>query len=218
MSVTDVKKHITEITAEYRPYWQPVFDTLPNPNPQFSAKLCYMGKEFSAGGTTREECVRFFPNELSNENGIYMELYNWDQGHYEDGYRVLYHLPHDPHWRSNDNFKEITTTATGARLTTPTYAVKLQDLVLVNKTSKKALAPDLTKKSEKTDQAPPEQIQLQLDGFDESAFADTFEEMADNHYTQMTIRDLYCMLQNVPLSNKGWLNKLIENGKQWQKK
>lgn len=216
-STADAKKHITEITAEYRPYWQSVFDTLPNPNPQFSAKLCYMGKEFSLGGSTREACVRFFPNELSQEGGIYMELYNWDQGYYEEGYRVLYHLPYDPHWRTNGNFKEITTTTSGAKLSTPTYAVRLSDLVRVNRTSVKALGPDMTIQLETTGSKKAEQTQLELDGFDESSFAD-FNEMDDNHYTQMTMRDLYCMLQNVPLSNKRWLNTLIENGKQWQKK
>lgn len=210
------KKHITEITADYRPYWQTVFDKTPNPNPPFSAKLCYMGKEFSAGGTTRDECVRFFPNELSQEDGFYMELYNWEQGHYHEGYRVLYHLPHDPHWRTNPEYKEITTTTSGAKLSTPTYAVKLSQLQVVNKTSLKALAPELTTRAEKS--AEPT-LFADIDKLlDEEKYSDMYAEMEDAHYTSMTIRDLYCMLQNVPLSNKKFLNQLIEKGQQWQKK
>jgi hypothetical protein len=32
------------------------------------------------------------------------------------------------------------------------------------------------------------------------------------------MRDYYCMLQNVPLSNKKWLNTLIKEGQACQKK
>lgn len=210
------KKHITEITADYRPYWQPVFDKMPNTNPPFSAKLCYMGKEFSAGGATREECVRFFPNELSQEDGFYMELYNWEQGYYTEGHRVLYHLPYDPHWRTNPDYKEITTTTSGAKLSTPTYAVKLSQLKVVNKTSLKAIGPEMTTTAEKS--AEPT-LFADIDKLlEEEKYSDMYAEMEDAHYTSMTIRDLYCMLQNVPLSNKKFLNQLIEKGQQWQKK
>jgi len=32
----------------------------------------------------------------------------------------------------------------------------------------------------------------------------------------MTIRDIYCIVQNTPMSNKKWLNNLIKEGKKWQ--
>ena len=211
------KKHITEITAEYRPFWQPLFDTLPNTNPFFSAKLCYMGKEFS-GGATREECVRFFPNELNSEDGIYCELFNWEQGHYHEGFRVLYHLPHDPHWRTNPDFKEVTTTTSGAKLSTPTYVVKVSQLTMVSKTSIKASVPDMP------DKRMPSKADLDLfattvdDLLNEEKYTDMYSELEDDHYTKMTIRDLYCMMNNVPMSNKKWLNQLIEKGRTWQQK
>ena len=41
---------------------------------------------------------------------------------------------------------------------------------------------------------------------------------SDAHFNAMTIRDIYCIYQNVPLSNKSWLNELIRKGKQWQQK
>lgn len=209
------KKHITEITAEYRPFWQTVFDNLANPNPPFSAKLCYMGKEFS-GGSSREKCVRFFPNELNNEDGVYCELFNWEQGHYHEGFRVLYHLPYDPHWRTSPDLKEVTTTASGAKLTTPTYVVRVSKLKLINKTSVKALVPEMTTSADMPNvdlfSATAEDL------LDEEKFTEMYSEEADDHYTKMTIRDLYCMLQNVPLSNKRWLNQLIEKGKSWPQK
>lgn len=213
-SSTDAKKHITEITADWRPFWQPVFDNLPNTNPFFSAKLCYMGKEFS-GGSSREECVRFFPNELNNEEGVYCEMFNWEQGFYHEGFRVLYHLPFDPHWRTSPDYKEVTTTSSGAKLTTPTYVVKLSSLTQVNKTPLKASVPEMTSKGA----GMPDLFSAKIeDLLDEEKFTEAYSEMEDDHYTKMTIRDLYCMLQNVPLSNKKWLNQLIQKGKQCQTK
>ena len=44
-----------------------------------------------------------------------------------------------------------------------------------------------------------------------------FTEKDDAHYAQMTIRDIYCIVNKVPLSNKKWLNNLIDEGKKWQK-
>ena len=44
-----------------------------------------------------------------------------------------------------------------------------------------------------------------------------FTEKEDNHYASMTIRDIYCIVNKVPLSNKKWLNALIDEGKKWQK-
>jgi hypothetical protein len=200
------KKHISEITAEFKPFWQPIFDSFPNPNVHFTSKLCYMGKEFSTDGSSRMECVRFFPSELNNVNGIYIELYNWDQVAYHTGHRVLYYLPYDPEWKSKTSvYKEVSVNPTSAKFTS-TFAVKLTHLTLINQTSVSSSTPIIT--------APETEDTL----FNEDLLTDAFLEMDDDHYTKMTIRDLYCMLQNVPMSNKKWLNGLIEKGKVWQKK
>lgn len=37
-------------------------------------------------------------------------------------------------------------------------------------------------------------------------------EKEDNNINQMTIRDFYCIIHQVPQSMKGWLNNLIRNG------
>lgn len=204
---TPVKKTVQELSAEYRPYWQPVFDTLPNPNPSFTAKLCYMGKEFSP----RQESIRLFPSELNNENGLYMEMYNWDFGYYHEGTRTLYHLPYDPDWKNKkEKFKEITNSSAGVKLNTSTYAIRLSDLTVVSRNPLSALAPTPLVK-ETPGFTTPEDL------FNEQKLSDMFSDEDDNHYTQMTIRDLYCMLNNIPLSNKRWLNQLIEKGRKWQK-
>jgi hypothetical protein len=45
---------------------------------------------------------------------------------------------------------------------------------------------------------------------------DDYTEKGDDHITKLTIRDEYCITQNVPLSNKKWLNELIIQGRSWQ--
>lgn len=140
-------------------------------------------------------------------------MFNWEQGYYHEGFRVLYHLPYNPHWRTSGDYKEVTTTSSGAKLTTPTYVVKLTSLIMVNKTPVKALVPDMTIKEEAT----PDLFSTKIeDLLDEEKYTEAYSELEDDHYTKMTIRDLYCMLQNVPLSNKKWLNQLIQKGKSWQ--
>ena len=81
-SASDTTKKITkvqELTQVYRPFWQPLFDNSAITNPAFTAKLCYYGKEF----TPRVDGVRFFPSELNNKDGVYLEFYDWDFNNYE---------------------------------------------------------------------------------------------------------------------------------------
>ncbi len=38
----------------------------------------------------------------------------------------------------------------------------------------------------------------------------------DDNLSKMTIRDKYCITQNVPFTNKQWLNDLIKKGIKWK--
>lgn len=216
MTGEKIKRHINELTAEFRPFWESILSNVSESPPPFLAKLCYLGKEFSTDGS-RTECIRFYPSELS-QGDVYVELFNWDQNHYEEGHRVLYKLPFDPDWRSKTNiYKEVTTNSQGGKMPNPSYAIMTSQLELVNRTSKKFLEPQIIKAhvnhiiDEALNNEPEE------DGFNEESYNDMYMEKEDAHYTSMTIRDIYCMLQNVPLSNKKWLNQLITKGKSWQK-
>ena len=199
---------VQELTQSYRPFWQPLFDTLPNNNPAFTAKLCYYSKEF----TPRVDGVRFFPSELNNKEGVFLEFYDWDFNNYEKGYRVLYHLPYEPNWKEQTSKYVEVEPAAGSKLTSSTYAIRLSDLTLVNKTPIGAAVPDLPKKEVPVMMPPMEDL------FDELKLSDMYSDEDDDHYTKMTIRDLYCMLQNIPMSNKKWLNQLISKGQKWQQK
>jgi len=202
------KKHISEITSEYKPFWLPLFDNMGLSNPTFGAKLGYIGKEFMEGGK-RVPAVRFFPNELSSGNDYYLELYDWDQNYYHAETRVLYRLKHDAAWKSQpDKYVEVPSD----KLPVPTYAVKISDLEVVNMTPASAKFPEMTGKSSIA--AEPA---LGLPSLFDEEEEDMYTEKEDDHYTKMTVRDLYCIMQNVPLSNKKWLNDLINKGKQWQK-
>jgi hypothetical protein len=200
------KKHISELTKELKPFWETLFDAYEIGKPTFGAKLGYMGKEF---GEPRVACVRFFPNELSSGNDYYLELFDWDQNPFHEGQRVLYKHKFDPEWEKKIGSKYITVEV--ASLSTPTYAIKVSDLELVNETDIKAAYPELnTRDSSKEDEVPWYE--------DEEKQTEMFIEQDDDHYTKMTIRDLYCMMNEVPMSNKKWLNKLIKNGSEWKRK
>jgi hypothetical protein len=121
----------------------------------------------------------------------------------------LYKLKHNPHWKSEpEKYVEVPSD----KLPTSTFAVRLSDLELVNKSDVKAIVPSLGTA------APAGVFNSNLfesaeDPFDEQSFDEAFAEKEDNHYTSLTVRDLYCMIQNVPMSNKKWLNQLISKNK-----
>lgn len=199
------KKHINEITNDLKTFWEPLFDHMGLASPIFGAKLGYNGKEF---GEPRQECVRFFPNELANGQDYYLELFNWDQDLYHKGQRILYRHKFDPNWKSSDKYVEVI----AGKLATPTYAIRISDLEVVNVSPVTAARPEVKTAAEIITGT-----SASDDPFDEESFTEMFSEGDDDHYSKMTIRDLYCMLQNVPLSNKSWLNKLIEQGVKFKK-
>ena len=205
------KKHITEITNEFKVYWLDMFTHMGIEKPLFLSKLGYLGNEFESIDGSRSLCVRFFGNELSNGQDIYIELFDWDQNYYHANERVLYKLKYNPNWKTDTkNYYEITKKNDGSPMTTPSYAVRVSDMEIVSKNNIKELGPQLhlfrevdsrlLEESKKTDLAPDA----------EESFS---KEKEDAHYAQMTIRDIYCIIHNKPLSNKKWLNNLIQYNK-----
>jgi hypothetical protein len=212
MSTTTKKKHINELTEEFKPFWDPLFKEMDIENPMFFAKLCYNGNEF---GVLPTETIRFFAEQISKNQDVYIELFDWFDKPYHEGERVLYRFKNNPNWRNNpEDYREITKKKDGTMLPYPSYAFKLSSLELVNKTSAKFIKPELSTKTSIT----PE-LKLPMYGeIDNDIFDDNYIEKDDNHYAQMTIRDIYCIVQNMPMSNKKWLNNLINEGKKWQQK
>lgn len=215
MDLLKKKKHINEVTAEFKSYWEPLFMTNKVENPVFYAKLCYQGSEFESVDGKRTECIRFFSNELSKNQDVYIELFDWDNEPYEQGHRVLYRLKNNPNWKMTPNFTvEVKYKNDGTPLATSTFAVRVSDLELVSRNKIQTAYPELTKTSSESLQ---ESLKLDFEDDKDVLEEHPFIEKDDNHYAQMTIRDIYCIVQNVPLSNKKWLNTLIDEGKKWQK-
>ena len=193
------KKHIKEITSEYLPFWQNLFNQMGISSPKFGSKLCYMGKEF---GDERVECVRFWSSELSCNQDFYIELFDWDQDHYDRANRKLYRLVNNPNWALNTKkYVGVETSSDGK--TSTTYAIRLSDLELVNSTSVKAAYADV--------------VTVEEEPSIDDLFGGMYSEKEDSHYSAMTMRDHYCIQHNVPMSNKEWLNDLIKKGIEWQK-
>lgn len=208
------KKHINVITAEFKPYWEQLFADSGIENPLFHAKLCYQGSEFEGVDGKKSECIRFYASEISKNQDVFVELFDWFDKPYEEGYRNLYKMKNRPDWRSIPNFSvEVTHRNDGTLLPAPTYSVRLTELELISRNKIETAYPEMTKTS-----TPQQSLDLNLDTVDlDSLEEEPFTEKEDNHYAQMTIRDIYCIVNKVPLSNKKWLNNLIEEGKKWQK-
>lgn len=212
MSTATKKKHINELTEEFRPFWEPLFEEMGLDNPLFFAKLCYNGNEF---GVIPAETLRFYAEQISKNQDVYVELFDWFDKPYHEGERVLYKFKNNPEWRNNPSeYVEVTRKKDGSMLPYPSYAFKLSSFEVVNRTSVKFSAPETSTKTS----TEPELTLPKFGEIDTDIFEENYVEKDDNHYAQMTIRDIYCIVQNVPMSNKKWLNNLIKDGKQWQQK
>lgn len=191
-------KSFNELATEFFPYWKPYFENITLSNPVFKTKLCYNSKEFPEG---KIPGVRFFESELNCKEPIYIECVDWDQNFYDPMNRVLYKIGPNPHWRGDpDKYVK------SGNPKHNTYAVRLEDLEVANKTS-------ITEKSPKLAIA---SITPVVD-LEEDEYVKMYEGSDDNHLSSMTLRDQYCITHNVPMSNKSWLNELIKNGRQWLK-
>ena len=211
------KKHINVITTEFKPYWEQLFADNGIENPTFLAKLCYQGGEFEIVDGKKSECIRFFANELSKNQDLFIELFDWYDKPYEEGHRNLYRLKNKPDWTTDTTFcSEVTLKSDGTALPFVSYAVRLSDLELISRNKIETAYAVMTKKLTEESQ---QLLNLDFPTVDVVDLDDElpFTEKEDNHYAQMTIRDIYCIVNKVPLSNKKWLNTLIDEGKKWQK-
>jgi hypothetical protein len=216
------KKHITQLTSESRAFWTPLFKNLKLEEFQYSAKIGYLSKEFEENGLGRVPAVRFFRNELT-KGDIYFEIFNFDNTLYY-GTRRLYKLNHNPFFEADTvNYKKIN------HPTFETYAVKMTDFELINESPMTALFPEFHVKTvaepttvksygkSESGALVEEKPEAKIDNPAITSSFPILEEFEDANANQMTMRDYYCMLQNVPMSNKKWLNQLISEGRKWQK-
>lgn len=173
------KKSNKELSIEFKEFWENYFKLNNIVNPYFSAKLLYKDSDYE------EMAIRLFKSELEQQNGIYVELFNF-KGE-RNSPRVLYLLPYNKNWEKESDDYQLRISKDG---TVKTYAVKFKNLVNLSEIN-----------------------------FEFSANNANFEvpdEFEDEHQSKMTIRDLYCIINQVPLSNKNFLNDLIKQGVKWK--
>lgn len=210
-----VKKTLQELNDEFKPFWDSYFKKKGIENPQFHAKLCYIANDFSSKGIGAIPVLRFYEEQISKNQDVYVELHNFDQKPYYENERVLYKFVNNSDWKKDeDDYVLFTHAKNGALLQQPSYSFKLACLKEVARSSSK-----FSELQVETNTLVDEQQALPLVDFkaiDSEIFGDDFLEKDDAHYAQMTIRDIYCIFNKVPMSNKKWLNNLINDGTQWQ--
>lgn len=190
-SETSGKKSFNELSDDFVKFWKPYFEHH-GISPNFKTKLCYNSKELPLKDGEKQQAIRFFESELDIKGDLYIEFCDWDHNFYEPMFRKLYKLSYNKDWRTQTD-KYVSS----GNAKYPTFAVNIEDLEMLNETSITSSIPVLEKIAEKTT------------FHEEEEMYEDFDIMEDDHYSKMTIRDIYCVIHNKPHSNKDWLNKLI---------
>lgn len=180
------KKTIDEMTKAFRPFWENILDK--NPDSYFVSKLAYTPKGSSIPS------IRLFASELG-KGDIYFEFHNWESTYYHNDKRVLYKLENDVNWKT-----KIGSIYIEAPDTENSFIINLNHLKVVEEYKIGTIKP-LPESSSGGSSLP------SMFDFEKEEPVSEFE---DSHQTTMTIRDWYAIIQNKPVSNKKWLNKLIK--------
>lgn len=198
MSTSELGMSLKVATQEFRQYWDPVFKHEKEATPYFTAKLSYKQ------GT--DNVVRLFPSELSKGNPVYLEMVNFSF-EFLTAERILYRLPYRKNWKDIYDEKE---TEKGS-----TYQIPASMMEIVNVTPVSAKSPIIPVAMEITSSTVAPSGEMDL--FDEDPFTKLHLSEEDAHQSAETIRDHYCIIHQVPMSNKPWLNNLIIKGREWLK-
>lgn len=164
------------------------------------------------------QVVSLFDNLF--EQNAYLELVNFE-GEPINPIRTLYCLPYDPNWKSKYTLAE----ASKKPGNSTTYIVPIEDLVPIftvhpgpelekevddEDEDEDWIKPSKPSKSFKSIEAETKKsAPIEKDPF----FAKTSSslELEDCSMSAMTMRDFYAIVQNQPVSEKAWLNDLINS-------
>lgn len=183
------------LLAESEKVFADTYTKLGVSKPYHVQKVCYKPKD------KIERIIRMFPSELTRGD-VYIELVDFEYNPLFTP-RRLYKLTHRGDYAA---VYESVEGASGQSFIVPFSALSLVvDLgAVVPSTPAPWDTPRFTSSTE------PTPSELKFDSEEEEIGE------VDAHYNTMTIRDYYCIMQNVPLSQKSWLNNLIKQGVQWQ--
>lgn len=164
-------------------------------NPVFTIKFAYIPKH-------REDMVvSMFPSEMEANDDIYIELTDGNNYPIHEN-AVLYKLRKNPFY--NQGEYEIIPPDPTRKKNSETYLIPVSELEIVegrpgfNELQLEVIKKPVLKTSEILNTA----------NFNTNNSFSNVEE-TDEHYSNMTIRDITALLLKVPVSNKKWLNDLI---------
>lgn len=166
-------------------------------DPAFNIKFAYVPKH-------REDMVvSMFPSEMNHVDGIYMELTNGENYPLFEQ-PVLYKLRYNPYYK--DGEYEVIPADPTRNKNSETYLIPVSELELVaGQPTPGVIQMTVPKK-------PVVSIDTILNKKVTETFTEKkFKEGEDAHYSEMTIRDLAAIFLKKPVSNKQWLNNLINN-------
>lgn len=168
-------------------------------NPHFNIKFAYVPKH-------REDMVvSMFPSEMECTDGVYMELTDGNNYPLFEN-AVLYKMRYNPYYKQGEY--EIIPADITRNKNAETYLVPVSELELVAGEPTPGVIPTIPK-------AKPTLSTKNVDLFSSKAIKETpidsgFEK-EDNHYSELTVRDIAAIFLKTPVSNKKWLNQLINN-------
>jgi hypothetical protein len=166
-------------------------------NPVFAIKFAYVPKH-------REDMViSMFPSEMDVNDDIYLELTDGNNHPIHEN-AVLYKLRHNPFYKQGEY--ELIPPDLTRNKKSETYLIPVSELEIVEgRPNYGELQLEVVKKPNVKDTGMFSTAKLSDFSFDK----ETTVDKTDEHYSNMTIRDLAAILLKAPVSNKKWLNDII---------
>lgn len=155
--------------------------------PNFTIKFAYTPKH-------REDLVvSMFPSEMESKEDVYLELTDGNNYPIHDE-PVLYRMRHNPFYKQGEY--EVIPPDPSRNKNAETYLIPVAELEIVAGSKTK----DLKVPEKSISTANLEKLSTSL-------------EKEDAHYSEITIRDIAAIFLKAPVSNKKWLNNLINSVK-----
>jgi hypothetical protein len=209
---TSTNRSIKSQSDKLRGHWEPYLSRFSD-NPDelyFTAKVSFWGTVQLPGNPSSEQkaqVTHFFPRELQRGD-VFVEFIDFQYALVHNNPRRLFRLPFREDYRTAYAEKE---SSTGTVYVVPIALLEAIDLPAQPASAAPAAAPVRATPPRATPPPDPREKSLLEILPTEPVEGD------DAHLNLMTMRDRYCMTQNVPLSNKGWLNELIVAGLEFKR-
>lgn len=166
-------------------------------NPYFTIKFAYIPKN------KEDLVVSMFPSEMEAQDDIYLELTDGNHNPIFDQ-PVLYKMRKNPFYKQGEY--EVIPPDASRNKKSETYLIPVSELEIVAGVPTPGVLPLSVVKKPQVFSPEPMMSTRNLTTAPQ-------KEKEDAHYSEMTIRDLAAIMLKSPVSNKKWLNDLINQTK-----